>query len=52
LSWVGSYWKVWVVGGKDKELKEEVINTLKELREALLKSKAKRKTTTPDPRST
>jgi len=28
---------------EDKELKEEVINTLKELREVLLKSKAKRK---------
>jgi len=31
----------------DKELKEEVINALKELREALLKSKARRKTATP-----
>jgi len=40
------------VGGKDEELKEEVINALKELREALLKSKAKRKTTTAEPHPT
>lgn len=40
------------MGGKDEELKEEVINALKELREALLKSKARRKPPTAEPRST